>query len=58
MIEHNSLTSIYCNSDSRVLTGKTNILFIELSKLDRVLQKPIDEMTGLENWCIFGLCEL
>jgi len=41
------------NENGEVLTDDINIIFIELSKLDELLSKPVEEMTQLEMWLIF-----
>jgi predicted transposase/invertase (TIGR01784 family) len=43
----------YRNKKGRELTGRTRIIFIELSKLSNVLLKPVSEMSGLEKWAVF-----
>ncbi|GHU17282.1 hypothetical protein FACS1894163_08010 [Spirochaetia bacterium] len=35
------------------LNGRTRIITLELSKLDKVLAKPIGEMTAPEHWAVF-----
>jgi predicted transposase/invertase (TIGR01784 family) len=44
------------NEEGDELTDAVSILFVELSKLKRVLQKPVGEMTGAEMWAIFLAC--
>jgi hypothetical protein len=44
---------MYRNRRGRVLSGNTQIVFIELSKLDKVLLKPVKKMTALEKWALF-----
>ncbi|MDR1754091.1 MAG: Rpn family recombination-promoting nuclease/putative transposase [Eubacterium sp.] len=41
------------NEDGVVLTDAVNIIFIELSKLGKILDKPAAEMSGAEMWSIF-----
>ena len=43
----------YRNKEGRELQGNTQIIFIELSKLEKILIKPVSSMTGLEKWSIF-----
>jgi predicted transposase/invertase (TIGR01784 family) len=38
------------------LLDAVNILFVELSKMKRVMKKPVSEMTGAEMWAIFLAC--
>ena len=35
------------------LDGKSRIITIELSKLDKIVEKPADTMTSRENWAVF-----
>jgi len=35
------------------LGGRTHIIAIELSKLDSISRKPVEEMTSLERWAVF-----
>ena len=44
---------MYRNAKGKILSGNTQIIFIELSKLDKILLKPISEMTAVEKWAIF-----
>jgi predicted transposase/invertase (TIGR01784 family) len=39
--------------DNGLLNDAIHVVFVELSKLDEVLKKPIDEMTDLEKWAVF-----
>lgn len=41
------------DDDNEILTEELIIIFIELSKLKYILNKPISEMTSLEKWGIF-----
>ncbi|MDR2179407.1 MAG: Rpn family recombination-promoting nuclease/putative transposase, partial [Synergistaceae bacterium] len=41
------------NAESEELLDAVNILFVELSKLKRVLKKPVSEMTSAEMWAVF-----
>jgi predicted transposase/invertase (TIGR01784 family) len=41
------------NEDGEQLSDALTIVFVELSKLGKILQKPIDEMSSLEKWAIF-----
>ncbi|MDR1328626.1 MAG: PD-(D/E)XK nuclease family transposase, partial [Oscillospiraceae bacterium] len=38
------------------LANNVGIVFIELTKLDEVLKKPVKDMTRLEQWCVFFGC--
>lgn len=39
-----------------ILTEELAFIFIELSKLKKILEKPVEEMTSLEMWSIFFEC--
>ncbi|MDR1378679.1 MAG: Rpn family recombination-promoting nuclease/putative transposase [Synergistaceae bacterium] len=41
------------NAEGEELLDAVNILFVELSKLKRVLEKPVNEMTSAEMWAFF-----
>jgi predicted transposase/invertase (TIGR01784 family) len=41
------------NKEGEELIDSVNVLFVELSKLKRVLKKPVNEMTGAEMWAVF-----
>ncbi|MDR2951924.1 MAG: Rpn family recombination-promoting nuclease/putative transposase [Treponema sp.] len=44
----------YYDPERRVtLDGKTRIITLELSKLERVVEKPTVEMSAAENWAVF-----
>ena len=44
----------YCDETNRVsLNGRSRIITIELSKLEKIAQKPVSEMTALERWAVF-----
>jgi predicted transposase/invertase (TIGR01784 family) len=44
---------MYRNKEGKVLSGSTQIITIELSKLDRVIEKPVPEMTDAEQWAVY-----
>ena len=53
-------TSDYVNSFSlrhdttgELLTDAISVTFVELSKLDEVVKKPVSDMTDLEKWSVF-----
>ena len=35
------------------LNGRSRIITIELSKLDKIIEKPVDEMSPAEQWAVF-----
>jgi len=39
-----------------ILTNELSVIFIELSKMKKIMIKPIEEMTSLEMWSIFIDC--
>jgi len=44
----------YYDETNRVsLNGRSRIITIELSKLEKIAQKPVSEMTALERWAVF-----
>lgn len=43
----------YRGREGNDLSDDETIIFIELKKLDKILNKPIDEMTGLDMWTLF-----
>ncbi|MDR1622466.1 MAG: Rpn family recombination-promoting nuclease/putative transposase, partial [Synergistaceae bacterium] len=44
------------NAEGEELLDAVNIMFVELSKLKRIMEKPVDEMRGAEMWAIFLAC--
>jgi predicted transposase/invertase (TIGR01784 family) len=44
----------YYDPERRVtLDGKTRIITLELAKLEKVVEKPTEEMTGKEHWAVY-----
>ena len=44
----------YYDIENRVsLEGRTHIITIELSKLERIARKPVEAMTSIERWAVF-----
>jgi predicted transposase/invertase (TIGR01784 family) len=41
------------DEDNEQLTDAIRVIYLELSKLDEVLRKPVDAMTELEKWAVF-----
>jgi predicted transposase/invertase (TIGR01784 family) len=41
------------NEDGEQLNDAVTTVFVELSKLDKILKKPIDEMSSIEKWSLF-----
>ncbi|MDR1532033.1 MAG: Rpn family recombination-promoting nuclease/putative transposase [Clostridiales bacterium] len=44
---------VYTGLNGRRLKGRTAMIFIELSKLEEILKKPVYKMTAMERWAIF-----
>jgi predicted transposase/invertase (TIGR01784 family) len=43
----------YDDENGISLNGRSHIITIELSKLERIAKKPVSEMTALERWAVF-----
>jgi len=41
------------DKDNELLHDAIHAIFVELSKLDEVLKKPVEQMTDLEKWSVF-----
>jgi predicted transposase/invertase (TIGR01784 family) len=41
------------DEDGGLLSDAINVVYVELSKLDRIVKKPVNEMTDLEKWALF-----
>jgi predicted transposase/invertase (TIGR01784 family) len=41
------------NEDGEPLSDAVSVVFVELSKLEKILRKPIEEMSSMEKWAIF-----
>jgi predicted transposase/invertase (TIGR01784 family) len=41
------------DDDGGLLSDAVNVVYVELSKLDRIVKKPVNEMTDLEKWALF-----
>jgi len=41
------------DEDNEQLTDAIRVIYLELSKLDEVMRKPVDAMTELEKWAVF-----
>ena len=41
------------DTKGRLLTDDQSIIFLELTKLDGLLEKPIDKLTAVEQWALF-----
>ena len=45
--------SLRNDTTGELLTDAISLTFVELSKLDEILKKPVSDMTGLEKWSVF-----
>jgi predicted transposase/invertase (TIGR01784 family) len=41
------------DEDNELLTDAIRVIYLELSKLDEILEKPVADMTDLEKWAVF-----
>ena len=41
------------DEDNELLTDAIRVIYLELSKLDKILKKPVNDMTDLEKWAVF-----
>lgn len=48
--------SLRNDATGELLTDAITLTFVELSKLDEILKKPVSDMTGLEKWSVFFRC--
>jgi len=44
---------MYRNARGRIFSGNTQIIIVELTKLDKALRKPVPEMSAMEKWAIY-----
>lgn len=45
--------SLRNDADNELLSDAIHVIFVELSKLQEVMKKPVGEMTDLDKWAIF-----
>jgi len=45
--------SLRHDEDNELLSDAIGVIYVELSKLNEILKKPLDEMTELEKWSVF-----
>lgn len=45
--------SLRHDKDNELLSDAIHVVFVELSKLQKVMEKHVDDMTDLEKWAIF-----
>jgi predicted transposase/invertase (TIGR01784 family) len=45
--------SVRHDEDNELLSDALRIIFVEMSKLDEIMKRNVDEMTDLEKWAIF-----
>ena len=48
-----NMFSMRHDEDNEMLSDAIRVVYIELSKLDEVLKKPVSDMTDLEKWSVF-----
>jgi len=41
------------DQDNELLSDAINVIYVELSKLDKILKKSVNDMTDLEKWAVF-----
>ena len=41
------------DTTNELLTNAISVVYVELSKLSKILEKPVDDMTVLEKWSVF-----
>jgi predicted transposase/invertase (TIGR01784 family) len=41
------------DENNELLTDAIRVIYLELSKLDEILEKPVTDMTDLEKWAVF-----
>ena len=45
--------SLRHDEDNELLSDTIGVIYVELSKLDQILKKPVNDMTDLEKWAVF-----
>ena len=45
--------SLRHDKDNELLSDAIGVIYVELSKLDQIVKKPVNEMTELEKWAVF-----
>ena len=51
--EYVNTFSLRHDEDNELLSDAIGVIYVELSKLEQTIKKPIDEMTDLEKWSVF-----
>jgi hypothetical protein len=51
--EYANTFSMRHDEDNELLTDAIRVIYLELSKLDEILKKPVNAMTDLEKWAVF-----
>jgi hypothetical protein len=45
--------SLSHDKDNELLSDAIGVIYVELSKLDQIVKKPVNDMTELEKWSVF-----
>ena len=45
--------SLRHDKDNELLSDAIGVIYVELSKLDQIVKKPVNDMTDLEKWAVF-----
>ena len=53
MLDYVNSFSLRHNTTGELLSDAINLTFVELSKLDSVVRKPVSDMTDLDKWSVF-----
>ena len=51
--EYANSFSLRHDTTGELLTDAINLMFVELSKLDEIVKKPVNDMTDLDKWSVF-----
>ena len=51
--EYMNTFSLRHDKDNELLSDAIGVIYVELSKLDQIVKKPVNDMTELEKWAVF-----
>jgi predicted transposase/invertase (TIGR01784 family) len=51
--EYVNTFSLRHDKDNELLSDAIGVIYVELSKLDQIVKKPVNDMTELEKWSVF-----
>jgi predicted transposase/invertase (TIGR01784 family) len=51
--EYVNTFSLRHDEDNELLSDAIGVIYVELSKLDQIVKKPVNDMTDLEKWAVF-----